>query len=128
MGDIRCPAWLSDKAKRVWQRLAPDLIAKKVLTPWDVDVFADLCELIVVNREALADVARNGTAIVTVDRELANGTIVFRTQKNPNWQIARESTTMLATVGGRFGLNPSDRQQLKTGDAPNGKGAARLLS
>lgn len=128
-GVVRCPTWLSTKAKLVWRRLAPDLIAKKVLTAWDVDSFADVCELMVINRTALEDVAEHGNTIVTVDRELADGTIVYRTQKNPNWQIAKESTALLVSLGGRFALNPSDRSQMKVGDAPKaGKPGEDLLS
>lgn len=121
-GEVRCPSWLSVKAKRVWRRLAPELVATGVLTSWDVDVFADLCELVVVNQAAMGDVAEHGTAITVVDRELADGTVVFRVTKNPNWQVARESTALLVTLGGRFGLTPSDRSQLKVGDGTsNGK-------
>jgi P27 family predicted phage terminase small subunit len=128
-GEVVCPEWVSDDGRQVWDRLAPDLVAKGVLTPWDVDSFADLCELVIINRVALADVQANGNAIVTVERELSNGTLLFRTQKNPNWQIAKESTGLLVTLGGRFGLNPSDRQQLSVGGGEaHGQGADRLLS
>jgi P27 family predicted phage terminase small subunit len=109
------PAWLSEEALEVWNRLAPDLIAKKVLTSWDIDSFADLCSAVVINRKAWQDINENGTTITTVARELPNGVIIFATSKNPAWQVARESTAMIVTLGGRFGLNPSDRQNLSIG-------------
>lgn len=122
------PAWLPDSALEVWERLAPDLVAKGVLTTWDVDAFADLCNLVVINREALLDIDRNGTNCTAVDRELADGTITYRLTKNPSWQVAKESTALITTLGGRFGLNPSDRAQLKVkGEEDGGKGAERLL-
>jgi hypothetical protein len=31
--------------------------------------------------------------------------------------VARESATLIVTLGGRFGLNPSDRSQLSMGEA-----------
>lgn len=128
-GEIRCPSWMSAAGKRVWRRLAPDLIAKKVLTLWDVDEFADVCELVALNQLAFKDLDKNGLVLTVVERELRDGTIVYRTTKNPNWQVARESTELLVKVGGRFGLNPSDRQQLKVGDGqPNRKPGEDLLS
>ena len=39
---------------------------------------------------------------------------------HPAWQVARESATLLVSIGGRFGLSPSDRAQLKVGDAVRG--------
>lgn len=128
-GDIRCPSWLSSEAKKVWRRLAPDLIAKKVLTAWDIDTFADLCEVIILNRLALQDLTENGASCTVLDREMSDGTLIYRTTKNPAWQVAKESAAILASVGGRFGLNPSDRSRLSiASEAPNAKGAERLLS
>jgi P27 family predicted phage terminase small subunit len=127
--EAEAPDWLPGPAREVWDRLAPDLIAKGVLTPWDVDAFADLCNVIVINREALLDIDKNGTNCTTVDRELSDGTIIYTLTKNPSWQIAKESTVLITTLGGRFGLNPSDRSQLKVkGEEDGGKGAERLLS
>lgn len=126
--DVVPPEWLPADALEVWERLAPDLIRKAVLTPWDVDAFADLCNLVVINRKALLDLDEHGTNCTVVDRELADGTMTYRLTKNPSWQVAKESTTLITTLGGRFGLNPSDRAQLKVkGEEDGGKGAERLL-
>ena len=128
-GEVQPPAWLDEDALQVWNRLAPDLTDKGILTPWDTDAFGEYCALVVVNRNAMLDVARNGTTITTVERELSNGTLLFHTSKNPAWQVARESATLLVTYGGRFGLNPSARSQLSIQPAEKpGKGAERLLS
>lgn len=122
------PEWLPSAALEVWRRLGPDLVRKKVLTAWDVDAFADYCSLVVVNRDALLDIDANGTNCTTVDRELSDGSVIYRLTKNPSWQVARESTVLLVTLGGRFGLNPSDRSSLQVkGDSDAGKGAERLL-
>jgi P27 family predicted phage terminase small subunit len=122
------PRWLSPRARRVWDRLAPDLLAKGVLTSWDVDAFADFCSMVVLNQDAIADLSKNGTSLTVVDRELGDGTVIYRVIKNPAWQVARESTVLITTLGGRFGLNPSDRSQLQVkGDEDAGKGAERLL-
>src|SRR5437899_967664 len=105
-GEVVCPDWLDGDGRGGGDRLAPDLVAKGVLTAWDVDTFADLCALVVLNRSALADLAERGTRIVSPVKELRDGSVVYATVKNPNWQVARESAALLVTVGGRFGLNP----------------------
>ena len=126
--DVAAPEWLPDDAREVWAALAPDLIAKNILTSWDIDTFADVCALIVVNRQALADVNRNGATVTTLDRVLSDGTKVYRLQRNPAWQIVHQSAQLLVTLGGRFGLNPSDRASLRV-EIPGLKGAAeRYLS
>jgi phage terminase small subunit len=35
---------LSEGARKVWDRLAPDLIDKSCLTSWDADLFAVFCD------------------------------------------------------------------------------------
>lgn len=117
------PRWLQGEARRVWERLAPDLVRKGVLTSWDVDSFAAFCAVVAENRGALVDLERNGNRITVVARELSDGTLIYDTVKNPAWQIAKESAALIVTLGGRFGLNPSDRQALKVGsDEPHAKG------
>lgn len=126
--DVVPPPWLRPEAAKVWARLAPDLIAKGVLTAWDVDSFADLCNLIVVNQQAMEDVLAHGVKCTTPVRELADGTVIYDLRRNPAWQVARESTTLITTLGGRFGLNPSDRQQLSIGDGNSGNPDDDLLT
>jgi P27 family predicted phage terminase small subunit len=117
LGEVRPPRQLDPRAQEIWDRLAPDMVRKGVLTPWDVDSFATFCSMVVVNQDAVADVERNGTSMTTVVRELANGEVIYDLRKNPAWQVARESATLIVTLGGRFGLNPSDRSQLTMGEA-----------
>lgn len=126
--EVAPPEWLDSRAVEIWGRLAPDLEAKGVLTAWDVDAFAQLCSTIIVAQDALQDIAENGTNCKTIVRELSDGTLIYDLRKNPAWQIARESMGLMVSLGGRFGLNPSDRSQLtmKSKD-DNGKGADRLL-
>lgn len=127
MAEVVPPEWLDERALAVWNRLAPDMKAKGVLTPWDVDAFAQLCAVVVVAQDALADIAKNGTQCTTVIRELSDGTLIYGLRKNPAWQIARESAGLLVSLGGRFGMNPSDRAQL-TMDGKAGEPGDDLLS
>lgn len=115
--EVAPPRELDPRAQAIWDRLAPDMIRKGVLTAWDVDSFATFCSMVVVNQDAVADVEKNGTNCTTVVRELSNGEVIYELRKNPAWQVARESATLIVTLGGRFGLNPSDRSQLTMGEA-----------
>lgn len=116
-GVVEPPRELSDRVRGIWDRLAPDMIRKGVLTTWDVDSFAAFCTAVVVNHDAMRDVEEHGTTCTFVERELYDGTIIYTTRKNPAWQVARESAALIVTLGGRFGLNPSDRSQLSMGEA-----------
>lgn len=104
-GEIVAPT-LSDRAQAIWDRQAPDLIAKKVLTPWDTDAFGVFCEAAAANLEAAGILAKEG---VVVDR--GNGPA-----KNPYFQIWRDTADVMARYGAKFGLTPSDRAGLKVGD------------
>ena len=42
------PYALSENSQAVWNRLAPDLIAKNILTAWDVDMFAVFCDAVAI--------------------------------------------------------------------------------
>lgn len=112
LGRVVPPRELGPREQEIWDRLAPDMIRKGVLTPWDVDTFATFCQMVIVNADAAADVGLNGTSVTTVVRELSDGTLIYDLRKNPAWQVMRESATAIVTLGGRFGMNPSDRSQI----------------
>lgn len=123
------PSWLADMAQGgpsgresaldVWNRLAPDLVSRKVLTAWDVDQFAMYCDAVVRHREAALDVARDG---LTVEGQRGNEV------KNPACQLVRDYADLAVKIGSRFGLSPADRAALSVkGEEDEGKGAERLL-
>lgn len=126
--DVVCPEWLPERAAAVWARLAPDLIRKKVLTAWDVDAFAAFCAAVVISQDAYRDVDEHGEKCVTPVRELADGTLLFELRRNPAWQVARESTQVIATLGGRYGLTPSDRAQLSISEEGDSDPTEDLLT
>ncbi len=117
------PAWLADDsldgaAIAIWEQLAPDMIAKKVLTAWDVHAFAILCDAIARHAQAARDVALRGPLV-----EGERGMV-----KNPAVQLVRDYAGLVATFGGRFGLTPADRAHLLAGEKAPSAGADRLLS
>ena len=103
------PVELEPAAQAVWNRLAPDLIAKKVLTAWDVDSFATYCRVVVLFNRAAAEVESQGAS---VDRKY-QGVVpspAFRAM------IAMQKT--MSSIGSRFGLSPADRASLRIDGAP----------
>lgn len=119
-GAVVCPDWLCDGAKEVWARLAPDLVDKECLTPWDVDTFAIVCNAIYVYRDCSAKMGDRYT-----DRGAAGGVI-----KSPFWQVMRDAAETIAKFSSRFGLTPGDRADLQIdthrADGPK-QGAERIL-
>jgi phage terminase small subunit len=92
-GKIEPPADLSPPARANWDRLAPDRIAKQVLTAWDVDAFAQFCEALAMAKRAAALAHETGDP-----------------------RPFREAVNTCATLGGRFGWTPADRAKLVVGE------------
>lgn len=118
---IEPPEWLSDKARAIWDRLAPSLIARKVLSSWDTDAFGVLCEALA--RYATATQLVNGSALLVP----GGGGLV----PNPALKVQGDAERVFLTYAARFGLTPSDRQSIKSEVVADGNaagGADRLLS
>jgi P27 family predicted phage terminase small subunit len=95
------PDYLDAETRAVWDRLAPPLEAKGLLTDWDVDLFAVYCTAVVHHRRAVELV--NQTNVLT---KAAGASHVV---KNPALQVVRDQAAILAALAGRFGLSPADR-------------------
>jgi len=54
---------LTADAQAVWDRLAPDMIAKCVLTSWDVDLFAAFCRTVAIYNRAATEVEKSGLSV-----------------------------------------------------------------
>ncbi|TQE35464.1 phage terminase small subunit P27 family [Streptomyces ipomoeae] len=128
VGEVLPPAWLSDAALDVWEAFAGDLEAKRVLTPWDTEAFANWCDAVARRRDAAEHVEEEG-AVVEAPVFNKNGDLVgHRRAKNP-WLMALDAAdAQVQRYGARFGLTPSDRAQLKIPNQGEGLGAERLLS
>lgn len=114
------PDSLNEGATKVWNRLAPDMIDKKMLTEWDVDTFAVFCNATF--RYHQCDQLLKDELIAA---GAAGGVI-----KSPYWQIMRDCSAIMAQWSSRFGLTPGDRASLKAGmdeDFGPKAGAERIL-
>ena len=97
---VRMPAGLSRPEQRYWRQTAPDLIARGVLTRWDVTALKDWCIYRARKDAADKDIAVRGQLVL--GRE---GTTV----RNPSIMISQQAGAAAARIGARFGLTPSDR-------------------
>ncbi|MFG1873379.1 phage terminase small subunit P27 family [Sphaerisporangium sp. NPDC049003] len=123
--EIKMPTWLSAAARSVWRQYAPDLQRTGVLTGWDVEAFAIVCDAVVRRRAAVKQLRAEGEVLKVpiLDKEGAYlrmpptgdgglGEIVYRRVKNPWTLVLAEADGQILRWGGRFGMTPSDRAQL----------------
>jgi len=115
---IEPPDWLSEDARAVWDRYAPSLIARGVMTYWDVDAFAVVCNAL----------ARYRDACMLVDASSVLIGSSGRLEPNPALKIVKDAEDTFLRYAARFGLTPSDRQAIKTEVAPHASRGADLLS
>ena len=111
-GEVIAPDWLSDDARREWDRLAPTLIRMGVLTSIDRDALAVYCEA----------VAHYEQAVTLVDKSavLIRGTRGL--VKNPAMQVARDQAAIIRAYARELGLTPSARSEMVHGGAQRNPG------
>lgn len=128
--EVEPPGWLSAEAVAVWDRLAPDLEARGVLTGWDVQAFAEWCHAVATIEEAERHLAVEGHVIdaEVFDRNgVATGT---RRVRNEWSRVLKDALEVSARRAARFGLTPSDRAGISVGgdSADDQRDPNRLLS
>jgi P27 family predicted phage terminase small subunit len=101
------PVDLPEDAAAIWFRLAPDLIAKRVLTSWDVDEFANGCRT-----QALLNKALDEAEASPLIRPGSGENMVL----NPAIRAVTTLEATLRSIWSRFGLTPGDRAALKVTD------------
>jgi len=127
-GDIVPPSWLGEDAVLLWESLADDLIAKGVLTSWDTEAFACLCDAAARRQRAAERLAEDGEVIEAAVYNKNGDVTGHRTVKSPWTYVLNDSDGQVQRWGAKFGLSPTDRAQLKIGGEDPGAGAGRLLS
>ena len=118
---VRPPVPLPADAMDVWNRLAPDMIQKRVLTSWDVDMFSAFCRSVAFYNQAAAEVEQSGFT--------ADGSVKGTRVASPAFRVMVMAADMMRSIGQKFGLTPGDRASLKV--EPNigmKTGAERFLT
>ena len=91
---LAAPKFMTPKAKKVWARVAPELIAANILRESDVESFAQYCELVAVFWDAASKMKRGA---------LIDG------KPNPAWKIMREAQLNARSMAAQFGMTPAAR-------------------
>ncbi len=103
---IAPPAWLSPDARAHWERLAPDLVAAKLLGSPDVIAFGRYCTNLARWLALIVEIGRDGETYVT---ESEHGTM---RRIDPRVTVAFRLEQLLLAIEDRFGLNPAERQRI----------------
>lgn len=104
------PANLSERALGIWNRLAPDMESKGILTNWDVDAFAQACDCLAMYWEYrdLLEAHKNDSDFGPYVAKGAAGGVI----KHPYHQMMRDAQAMALQILSRFGMTPADRSKL----------------
>lgn len=104
------PDLLSEGGKKVWERLAPDMIRKGRLEPHYEDLFAAVCEAANDVIELSSIIAMEGRTYTVKTR---NGQ---QQKKTAAWQARLDALASLRQLGGMFGMSPVDDKRLSNAD------------
>jgi len=100
------PTWLKSGGLEVWKRLAPRLIAQRLLSQIDAETFARYCRNFSRWHKMQAIVDKNKEFY---ESESAHGKLW---RIHPAFSIAERLEKNLMAAEDRFGLNPAERQRI----------------
>lgn len=111
------PAWLKKDALLVWKRLAPRLVALKLLTATDAETFARYCRNFARWLKMQKRLDAEGEIY---EIETASGRV---RRADPAFLIGDRLERQLVSAEAVFGLNPAERQRIfaqRAAKAPDG--------
>lgn len=111
---VRAPSWLSKEAKKIWRRAVKALSPLELLTNADVDQLALFCDAAARYAECSQILSEEGVII-----EGPRGPM-----KHPAVSAQAQYASIVARLGGKFGLDPSGRASIaipKGDDKPKDK-------
>jgi phage terminase small subunit len=100
-GNVEIPGDLTPQARAIWELIGPALIDSGMLTVVDVPLFAEFCEAMVLVKLARLRVVQEAT-----------GRLEVKPGSPAPINSYVRSLLVAASIGGRFGLMPSDRARL----------------
>src|SRR6266404_8837823 len=102
-----CPTWLAREARREWRRLAPWLESQGLLTLADQNAFDGYCAAYA-RWQRFERLTQKESADVAIGQGYANA--------------ATKALAQLTQLLARFGLSPSDRNQVTAHETPSDEG------
>lgn len=100
---------MSEGARRVWETLAPEMVAQDRLKPHHEQMFAAYCEAVNDVVELSSNIAVEGR---TYQVKTRNG---MQQKKTANWQARQDALANMRTLGALFGMSPVDDARLSNG-------------
>lgn len=113
-GVPECPDWLSEKARLAWDEVAPVLHKMGVLTVIDRLALSALCESYADYRDSREAVEDPDIGRVYETQTQTGGTM-FRAR--PEVLMLKDADRRLRSWLAEFGMTPSSRSRIQTGDA-----------
>jgi P27 family predicted phage terminase small subunit len=98
-----CPAWLTERAREEWRRIAPELVKLKCLTRSDQAALALYCQAIADVEELREVLGKEGWTLTTPQG----------VKKHPAASAYNEACTRVRAFSLEFGLTPSARTRIK---------------
>jgi phage terminase, small subunit, putative, P27 family len=102
----KCPAHLSDEAKREWRRIVRELSKAKLLTVVDRAALAAYCQAWGRWVEAEENIRKHGTLVKS-----PNG----YPMQSPYLAVANKAMEQMTRMLVEFGMSPSSRSRIKVG-------------
>lgn len=100
--NVLCPQYLSESAKKIWQRVEGELRSARLLTAVDVDALAVYCTAVADHIDADEKLQKFGTVV-------RQGPQVI---PSPYINIKNKAALLIARFGREFGFTPSSRADL----------------
>lgn len=108
-----CPKWLEPEAKKEWRRLAKQMETIGILTEVDMAAFASYCQAYARWKEAEEFLTQHGTIVKTPSGYW---------QMVPQVSIAQTYNKIMTKIATEFGLTPSSRSRIITGEGERDAG------
>lgn len=108
------PVHLNSYGKQMWRKVAPELVAKRIISTLDLHSLEILCDAYGMYRASRAAMLRNGK------RTLAQYLKGQNSQTTPEATMMRQCWATYKSFMSEFGLSPSSRTKL---DVPGAKEA-----
>lgn len=106
-GELECPAGVDAEVRLVWDEVVAELEHMKVDAPADRYSLLCYCEAVIGHRKASAVLSKSPILIQGV-----HGNLV----RNPALQVQRDYAATIRAFAQEFGLTPSARTSIATGD------------